>query len=857
MGGDISMPLDLPPGVDGGFDNINGDDPVEGAQTVSPGGSRPSEALSVVVPVITIKSEQPSVRRNRKEKQSITCMVTIEVPPAVDQSFYPARSRYDDPQGSPGLPSSPFSTHSSRDTSSIYGSPQTEPPAPFANVLADLRRRVVDYRTQGLDAIGSLKLFDILSVQQGSEISDFNVYLFESAMVCVQEQERKSSSFRNLFERSNRSTSQSGVMRSVLKVKGLIHHAHVREVKDMSTKSQYSIELTVDTDNRIDKFQLTFTNSSSHEMWKNTIRRLVDESTMPLSRLNRLQSTPSQSSFRGGKITPPSSAGMQRFPSDSPTCSGSCPGDLAYQVPIARHHTPIDLVIVISTPTPTPSSSGVLPLKQRLMKSSLQFVLASLGPRDRVSLISAESGLDGAVRKTPLLNATRHNSRLRLENFIDGLGVGRLERDEFSVPNTQNDQHDVVAALNIGLDVVLGRRIKNPITGLLLISDTNDTPRRADMALVNARLDAAMVQVHAFGYGKSHDPSSLWVVSNHTRGTYTFVKEWYHLRDALAGVLGGLMSVALTNMKLRLTCQDAKVRVSKVSGASMAVVSRSGREVDIELAALRHNELREILVAFELMNEGSSPFTSPTSAIRRTNGSMIPGMDEDMRSQYSSAPSMSRSSPRTRSQADSPNPRPYEDELHDEVPVVEVDCSFHDPQAGRSASRLAHPVLLTLPILPLNAPPNGMGEPSIIRRRMELLTSEMMTRAVMAASRKNFGQAKLTLTETKRIVEKMADDMRRIVNQQPPGARSRREIAMIHAVEGLTATTQDIDYLLDGLEEGNRPLFEIDHRNYAAQQSVILRTQRSWTARTPTELHYATPAVRALIQASAEYAMRS
>jgi hypothetical protein len=32
--------------------------------------------------------------------------------------------------------------------------------------------------------------------------------------------------------------------------------------------------------------------------------------------------------------------------------------------------------------------------------------------------------------------------------------------------------------------------------------------------------------IHAIGYGKSHDPSSLWLLSNHTAGSYTFVKEF-------------------------------------------------------------------------------------------------------------------------------------------------------------------------------------------------------------------------------------------------------------------------------------------------------------------------------------------
>ena len=43
---------------------------------------------------------------------------------------------------------------------------------------------------------------------------------------------------------------------------------------------------------------------------------------------------------------------------------------------------------------------------------------------------------------------------------------------------------------------------------------------------VSSRLIHVSVPIHSFGYGRSHDPASLWLISNHTSGTYTFVKDW-------------------------------------------------------------------------------------------------------------------------------------------------------------------------------------------------------------------------------------------------------------------------------------------------------------------------------------------
>ena len=76
---------------------------------------------------------------------------------------------------------------------------------------------------------------------------------------------------------------------------------------------------------------------------------------------------------------------------------------------------------------------------------------------------------------------------------------------------------------------MLQRKTRNPVTGFVLVSDSSETTRRAQMDLVLARAEAANVPIHSFGYGRSHDPASLWLISNHTSGTYTFVKDWYVL----------------------------------------------------------------------------------------------------------------------------------------------------------------------------------------------------------------------------------------------------------------------------------------------------------------------------------------
>lgn len=294
------------------------------------------------------------------------------------------------------------------------------------------------------------------------------------------------------------------------------------------------------------------------------------------------------------------------------------------------------------------------------------------------------------------------------------------------------------------------------------------------------------------------------------------------------------MSIAMTNMKLHLSCQDNDFRVTKVSGTSQAIVSTNGKDVDIELRELRHGEKREILIELDMENSGSERYSDESDESDRalsrqqtinsnghshSNGGNQAPNGGSLRRSPSTSNSLGLGMD-TLSVTDSNALRDvvYEDALIDEIPVTEVDCSFSDPMAGRSVARLAHPVLLTIAIVPSSASPSATSaDPTIVRRRMELLASDMITRALLIASRKNFGHAARILRETMRIIETVADGLKNQLATLNGNSKSRREIAVQTAVEGLGGVIADLEMLLDGLEE-HKEMFERDHRNYSAQQ---------------------------------------
>jgi hypothetical protein len=417
-------------------------------------------------------------------------------------------------------------------------------------------------------------------------------------------------------------------------------------------------------------------------------------------------------------------------------------------------------------------------------------------------------------------------------NFVDSLADRSLgETDEFLVRGPKEEKTDVVTAVNNGLDIVLQRKVKNPISGMILVSDAADTTRRAQMDLVLARTEAANVPIHSFGYGRSHDPASLWLMSNHTQGTYTFVKDWYDLRDCVAGCVGGMMSMGLLNMKLHLKVVDGhRFKIRKVSGGPQSILSQDGRDVDLDIGELRYGEKKEMLVELELDNSdllGRST-RGPESRGDRHHASLS-ATDRFNESMGFDALAIGDST----SLVDG-----MMDRMIDEVPVIELDGSFFDPAVSKNVSRLAHPVLLTLTILPPTGRPTSppaTTDPVIVRRRMELLASDMITRALVLVSRRNVGQAQKVLTETKRILHTVLHTISQSL--PPPGGmtvRTRRELLTLEAVRTLQSILQDIQVLADAMEE-NLDLFQHDHRNFGAQQAMILRDQKSWSGRTATE----------------------
>lgn len=456
-------------------------------------------------------------------------------------------------------------------------------------------------------------------------------------------------------------------------------------------------------------------------------------------------------------------------------------------------HAAVDLVIMVAVPKSSRlernASQDVFMLG--LIRSTLHSLAGSLGDQDRISIVAFCPGLRsrGAfIAKVHLLRIGIESSRGTLMDFLDVLANEALDTSiayaedssQYAGSGANPDRIDSTSALNVGLDVMLQRGSKNPVAAMLLIDDSFLRPRRASMDLILSRSSVAGVPIHCFGLGLNHDPSSMWVVANHTGGGYTFLRSSAELREAAAGWIGSLLSVALTDVTVRIALpQDNKMRIRHAVGSSNTVVSSDGKHVDVDLGMMHYRGAREILLDLEYKfpelyaslghyepslpsAAGANPLRCPVQEQQNPSSRLYPS--DNVLAQFGFDESLLNFDPLSTTAQNPSENIPFAASFVDEVVVLEADAAFCDPTTLQGATRLeSGPRRLVMDVNGSDAdfmaglPPAtlaALAHPDVTRRRFELLANEMISRSLLLASQLlNLPHAYRLLQETRRIME--------------------------------------------------------------------------------------------------------
>ncbi len=229
--------------------------------------------------------------------------------------------------------------------------------------------------------------------------------------------------------------------------------------------------------NDLPSFHLQFQTRNQHEIWK---RALVDVH-IPEAPLRSLQdyeqeySGPEEDDYAkaaktGQRVSSTnSSQGVSRSVRTAPT-------DYPPSVRTGheRHlppsiHVPIDIVVVV------PISSSMQGLKISLLRDTLKFLVQNLGERDRMGLVTFGSSGGGV----PLVGMTTKawTGWNKILTSIRPVGQKSLRAD-------------VVEGANVAMDLLMQRKAANPISTILLISDSS-TSDAENVDFVIQRAEAA------------------------------------------------------------------------------------------------------------------------------------------------------------------------------------------------------------------------------------------------------------------------------------------------------------------------------------------------------------------------------
>nr|GFA23065.1 hypothetical protein [Tanacetum cinerariifolium] len=178
--------------------------------------------------------------------------------------------------------------------------------------------------------------------------------------------------------------------------------------------------------------------------------------------------------------------------------------------------TPIDLVTMLDI------SISMKDSKIALLKQAMGFVVQNLGPLDRLSVISFSS----ARCVFPLRQMTEIGKQESLQMINSLVADGMTNIDE---------------ALKKGSKVMTDRKFKNPVSGMIFLSDDQETCNSGQpLTLSNTR-----IPIHTFGFWADHDANLLHSISEQSGGIFSFIEAENVIQDAFAQCIAGSYKVGM------------------------------------------------------------------------------------------------------------------------------------------------------------------------------------------------------------------------------------------------------------------------------------------------------------------------
>ena len=396
-------------------------------------------------PIVTVRSEYPTLIRSRQQ-QTVTCLVTVEVP---ERKWQP---HVDEVQHTPPVP--PLPSDSGVGMSAMHRQKEHQQPPMGSDsselleeTTEELRTRVDNWHGLEFQRFGKLRLSGVVRVGKDRHSwQELECYLFGEMLICVKE---KKNAQPPLITDTGRKLTRCTLKGSILIKK------HLRQVHASPDENILTLNLSVA---ELPTFHLLFTEREKLAVWKRALQDLhASESPRFHSDYEQDTSgTDEEYDFQQNRQVRrvPSVASSYGGPKSATTAATeySMPKSVVDRRVAPSTHVPIDIVVVI------PVSSSMQGLKITLLRDTLRFLVHNLGDRDRMGLVTFGSSGGGV----PVVGMTTKtwSGWNKVLNSIRPVGQKSLRAD-------------VVDGANVAMDLLMQRKAANPISTILLISDSS------------------------------------------------------------------------------------------------------------------------------------------------------------------------------------------------------------------------------------------------------------------------------------------------------------------------------------------------------------------------------------------------
>ncbi|KAF7056129.1 hypothetical protein CFC21_063567 [Triticum aestivum] len=183
---------------------------------------------------------------------------------------------------------------------------------------------------------------------------------------------------------------------------------------------------------------------------------------------------------------------------------------------------------------------------------------------------------------------------------------------------------NILKGLTEAAKVLDGRRHKNAVASVILLSDGQDTYNLGGggygygsvsysknyRALVPGSLLSSAghrsTPIHTFGFGGDHDSSAMHTIAEETGGTFSFIEDETVVQDSFAQCIGGLLSVVVQEALITVKCvHPVRVRAVK-SGRYDSSIDAYARSASVDVGELYADEERRFLLLVDVPKAGEA-----------------------------------------------------------------------------------------------------------------------------------------------------------------------------------------------------------------------------------------------------------